>query len=123
MRMILQALRRCMTCHAINHGSKNQGGNMASLASEMEVVRALDVEAVQRALLRLDLAVFSPLQGAVADYVRYYGIDLENVVPGVRHYCGWFEAYGYRIVAHAYMPEKPQGSVFFLHGYLDHSGL
>lgn len=84
---------------------------------------ALDVDAVQRALLRLDLAVFSPLQGAVADYVRYYGIDLEHMVPGVRHYSGWFEAYGYRIVAHAYMPEAVRGTVFFLHGYLDHSGL
>ncbi len=83
----------------------------------------LDVDAVQRALMRLDLAVFSPLQGAVADYVRFYGIDLENVVPGVRHYTGWFEAYGYRIAAHVFMPPAARGTVFFLHGYLDHSGL
>lgn len=84
---------------------------------------ALDIDAVQRALLPLDLAVYSPLRDAVADYVRYYSIDLENVVPGVRHYAGWFEAYGYRIVAHVYMPETARGTVFFLHGYLDHSGL
>ncbi len=97
---------------------------MAALASETGTDRsALDVDAVQRALLRLDLAVFSPLQGAVADYVRFYGIDLENVVPGVKHYAGWFDAYGYRIVAHAFIPEAALGTVFFLHGYLDHSGL
>lgn len=100
---------------------------MSSTAALPEAVSksrpVLDVEALQRSLLRLDLSVFAPLQGAVADYTRFYGIDLENVVPGVRHFAGWFEAYGYRIVAHVFQPQEAQGTVFFLHGYLDHSGL
>jgi lysophospholipase len=83
----------------------------------------LDVDALHRLMLRLDLSVYSPLRGVMADYVSFYRIDLENVVPGVRHFAGWFEAYGYRLAAHAYLPPSPKGTVFFLHGYLDHSGL
>lgn len=101
----------------------SSGLSMQHTAQNAGEARTLDIDALQRALLRLDLAVFSPLQGAVADYVRFYGIDLENVVPGVRHYTGWFEAYGYRLVAHAFLPPEAKGTVFFLHGYLDHSGL
>ncbi|MGH8492532.1 MAG: alpha/beta hydrolase [Moraxellaceae bacterium] len=102
---------------------------MSSSASLQQVksgeaeAAAPDIDALQRALLRLDLSVFSPLQGVVADYVRYYGIDLENVVPDVRHYTGWFEAYGYRLLGHVFLPAEARGTVFFLHGYLDHSGL
>lgn len=91
--------------------------------SDTDATPTLDVDVLQRSLLRLDLSVFAPLQGAVADYVRFYGIDLEHVVPGVRHYTGWFEAYGYRLVAHVFLPERALGTVFLLHGYLDHSGL
>lgn len=83
----------------------------------------LDLEAVQRALKRLDLDVYAPLSGVLADYVRFYGLDLEAAMPGVRHYLGWVEAYGYRVVAHAYLPPAARGTVFILHGYLDHSGL
>lgn len=83
----------------------------------------LDVDALKRLMLRLDLSLYAPLRGVMADYVRYYHIDLENTVPGVRHFAGWFEAYGYRLAAHVYLPENPKGTVFFLHGYLDHSGL
>ncbi|MDF2446625.1 MAG: alpha/beta hydrolase [Moraxellaceae bacterium] len=85
--------------------------------------QSLDADAVRRALLRLDLGVYAPLSGVLADYVRFYGLDLENTVPGVRHYLGWVEAYGYRIVAHVFRPARLQGTVFILHGYLDHSAL
>lgn len=83
----------------------------------------LDPDAVRRALLRLDLSVYAPLAGVLADYVRFYGLDLERAVPGTRHYLGWVEAYGYRIVAHVFRPAAPRGTVFILHGYLDHSAL
>lgn len=85
--------------------------------------RRLDVAAVRRALLPLDLHVYAPLTGVLADYVRHYGLDLERELPGVRHYLGWVEAYGYRLLAHVFLPEAVRGTVFLLHGYLDHSGL
>ena len=84
---------------------------------------SLDINAVRRELLHLDLAVYAPLHGAVADFVRHYGIDMEAQVPGVRHYAGWFESPGYHIATHVFMPEDARGTVFILHGYLDHAGL
>lgn len=83
----------------------------------------LDIAAVQRALRRLDLDVYAPLSGVLADYVRFYRLELEAEFPGLRHHLGWVEAYGYRVVAHVFQPAQPRGTVFLLHGYLDHSGL
>ena len=84
---------------------------------------ALDIAAVQRSLRRLDLDVYAPLTGVLADYVRFYHLDLEGEFPGLRHFLGWVDAYGYRVVAHVFRPEQARGTVFILHGYLDHSGL
>jgi alpha-beta hydrolase superfamily lysophospholipase len=84
-----------------------------------------DISAVRRELLHLDLSVYAPLKGGLAAFVRYYGIDMEAQVPGIRHYVGWFESPGYQIATHVFLPEqeKEQGTVFVLHGYLDHAGL
>lgn len=96
---------------------------MQAAYSEYDPMPTLDIDAVKRALLHLDLAVYAPLSGAVADYARYYGIDMESQVAGVRHYAGRFEVPGYHIAAHVFMPENARGTVFILHGYLDHAGL
>lgn len=82
-----------------------------------------DISAVRRDLLHLDLTVYAPLKGALAEFVRYYGIDMEAQVDGVRHYAGWFESPGYQIAAHVFVPAQARGTVFILHGYLDHGGL
>jgi alpha-beta hydrolase superfamily lysophospholipase len=84
---------------------------------------AFNPDTVRQALLRLDLAVFAPLRPPVSDYCHFYGIDFEQEIPGLRHYCGWFDAAGYRLAAHVFLPPSAQGTVFILHGYLDHSGL
>jgi alpha-beta hydrolase superfamily lysophospholipase len=83
----------------------------------------LDIDAVRRSMHRLDLAVYSPLHGAAADYAHFYGIDMENTLAGVRHHFGYVDAHGYRLAAHVFVPAGPRGTVFILHGYLDHSGL
>lgn len=85
--------------------------------------KRLDLQSVQRALKRLDLDVYAPLDGVLADYVRFYSLALEDEFPGLRHYLGWVESYGYRVVAQVFMPARVRGTVFLLHGYLDHSGL
>ena len=83
----------------------------------------LDIGAVRRELLHLDLAVYVPIRGAMAAFIRHYGIDMEAQVAGVRHYVGRFESPGYHIAAHVFMPAQARGTVFILHGYLDHAGL
>lgn len=96
---------------------------MTTAALVEPAARPLDLDAVRRALLRLDLNIYAPLRGALADYARYYGLDLEHELPGVRHYLGWVESRDYRVLAHVFRPAEARGSVFILHGYLDHSGL
>lgn len=84
---------------------------------------AFDPDRMRQALLRLDLSVYAPLRAPIDDYCRFYGIDLERHIAGLRHYCGWFEAADCRISAHVFLPEAARGTVFIVHGYLDHSGL
>lgn len=81
------------------------------------------IDAVQGALQRLDLKTCTPLADEVLAFSRYYGIDMENQLPGIQHYCGWFDAGAYRLAAHAYLPPRAQGTVFLVHGYFDHAGL
>ncbi|MDF3031149.1 MAG: Hydrolase, alpha/beta fold family protein [Moraxellaceae bacterium] len=92
-------------------------------AALLESAAPPDMEAVRRELLRLDLSLYAPLRGALAQYGAYYGIDFERSLPGTRHHLGWFEAQGYRIAANVFLPPNAQGTVFILHGYLDHAGL
>jgi len=55
----------------------------------------------------------------VQDYFEYYGLNF----PGVEHRFGFFSSYNRKIAAHIFLPETPRGTVFLLHGYLDHSAL
>jgi alpha-beta hydrolase superfamily lysophospholipase len=52
-------------------------------------------------------------------YFQYYGIDYEDAA----HYFGYFKSRDYKIVTHILMPAASRGTVFLLHGYLDHTGL
>lgn len=82
-----------------------------------------DPEKLRSALLRLDLSVYAPLRSPISDYCRYYGIALEHEFASVRHFCGYFDAADYRIAAHVFLPSGARGTVFVMHGYLDHAGL
>jgi alpha-beta hydrolase superfamily lysophospholipase len=64
-----------------------------------------------------------PGQGAADDYSRYYALDEERRHPGLLHAGGWIEAAGYRVLVHCFRPAVCRGTVFIVHGYLEHSGL
>ena len=77
------------------------------------------LEQVRSEITPLNLAEpYTPSSGDL-QYFRYYGLDFENV----RHSFGFFESTGFKIAAHAFVPENPRGTVTLLHGYLDHSGI
>ena len=57
------------------------------------------------------------------DYFAYYGIDLENRLPDVRHRFGSLESCKYQIACHLYEQNNAKGTFFVLHGYYDHVGL
>jgi len=56
-------------------------------------------------------------------YCRYYQIDFSDTLPEVEHYLGSFDALGYRMAMHYYLPVSVKGTVFIFHGYFDHVGL
>lgn len=64
-----------------------------------------------------------PVAGPADDYSRYYALDEERRQVGLTHAGGWLEAAGYRILVHYFRPERCRGTLFIVHGYLEHSGL
>lgn len=56
-------------------------------------------------------------------YLRHYGLEPPSDDPGVHYRLGILQAEGYRLAVHYYWQPGPCGTVFLLHGYLDHSGL
>lgn len=78
---------------------------------------------IRQVMRPLNLVAPSPMPEEVLHYVRYYGLDMAAEFPDINHYQGWFEAAGYRISAQVFVPPKAQGTVFILHGFLEHSAL
>lgn len=60
---------------------------------------------------------------AVQKYLNHYKINFPQSINGVRHGFGRFEAGGYTIACHYWVPSLPRGTVFVIHGYFDHVGL
>ena len=75
------------------------------------------IDLITKEMRPLDLA--SPFHpgSAIAAYFTYYGITFDDV----RHWFGSFPSGDEMLAAHVLMPPNPNGTVFLLHGYLDHS--
>lgn len=87
-----------------------------------------DVEAARAALSPVDWAEPAPATGALADYVRYYGLDFDGRVPGLRHGLGYVDVMPptgirYRIAVQLFQVPAPRGTVLVIHGYYDHVGI
>jgi alpha-beta hydrolase superfamily lysophospholipase len=80
---------------------------------------AIDVERIEKEMPPLDLSKTPVEPPSIANYFEYYGINFS----GVRHFFGHFPSLSRRINAHVFIPQHPEkGTLFLLHGYLDHSG-
>jgi len=55
----------------------------------------------------------------IIEYFNYYDMNIVNT----KHYFGYFLSSKLKISAHIYQPKTPNGTIVFVHGYLDHSGL
>lgn len=87
-----------------------------------------DVDAARAALPPLDWADPAPPGGALAGYVRHYGLDFGGRIAGLRHGIGYITvptplAAAYRIVVQLFQVPSPRGTVLLLHGYYDHVGI
>ncbi|MBD3305183.1 alpha/beta fold hydrolase [candidate division KSB3 bacterium] len=52
-------------------------------------------------------------------YYKYYDLDFAQT----RHVFGTFRSGNYLLAAQVFYPEQPRGTLFLLHGYLDHTGV
>ena len=78
-----------------------------------------DVKAVKSAMQPLEFDTGQAYNATVQSYFDYYGISFE----GARHNFGTIVAGEFAIAAHVYRPPEPVGTVYLVHGYLDHTGL
>ena len=95
----------CMAQNNPNHGDASKNP-------------AVDVRQIQKDMTALDLsAAYTPTE-SISSYFDYYGLDYNNV----RHFFGHFTSQTRLISAHVFIPKAPKGTLFLLHGYLDHAG-
>lgn len=96
---------------------------MAVVTGARHTAPVFDPEVTRRALRPLEFGGLRVPTTPEQDYFAYYGLDLENHIPGVVHHFGTLEAAGFRIASHLYEPQRPRGTCVLLHGYFDHAGL
>ncbi len=72
----------------------------------------------------LDRLIHSaPLDAVAQAYQRFYGLDMQDRLPGIEARLGRFTVHGYEVVAQAWWPREPKATLLVLHGYYDHMGL
>lgn len=82
-----------------------------------------DRDRIHEAWQPLDWRSPQEISGEALRYASYYGIRFVGEFPRLLHGFGYFEAAGHTIAVHAWLPEKPRGTVLVVHGYFDHVGL
>ena len=90
----------------------------ATAASAPGVINSL-IRQVKNEIPPLDLTVKPMPSPATISFFQYYDIYYEHL----DHYFGTFRSGEYAIAAHIFTPLKPDGTVFLLHGYFDHTGI
>lgn len=56
---------------------------------------------------------------ALHAYLKFYGMEFAHA----QHFWGTTISGSYELTIHVFMPTHPKGTVFLLHGYLDHTGI
>ena len=67
----------------------------------------------------LDFTATSVSTPAVEAYCEFYQLNFDET----EHIWGTFASGQYQLVAHIFRPHHPRGTVFLLHGYIDHTGI
>jgi len=96
-------------------GCMAQTGNPSGTAA---VSPTFDGPQVLKDMLPLDLsAAPRPFPVSIQRYFDYYGLGF----GAERHFFGYFTSHKFRISAQVWLPRDPRGTMFLLHGYLDHA--
>lgn len=78
----------------------------------------LQIEQIKKDTPMLDMSTPHSPAGSVSDYFMFYGLAFKNT----RHYFGKFLSGSLTLSTHVFVPQRPKGTIFLLHGYLDHTG-
>ncbi len=71
----------------------------------------------------LDCSAPAPDSGPLRAYLDHYGLRFAPAGGSARHSFGIFAGGGEQLAAQFFAPPAPRGTVFLLHGYLDHAGI
>ena len=72
-------------------------------------------------LAPLDVQHPSSLTPAIQAYLEYYHLTFADL--DYEYSLGTFQSHGYTLTAQLFQPRRPKGTLFILHGYLDHAGI
>lgn len=74
---------------------------------------------LQHERLPFGMASHRPESPALQAYMKFYGLEFAHV----QHQWGVVTSGSYELMAHIFLPFHAKGTVFLLHGYLDHTGI
>lgn len=94
------------------------GCNYFRNPSEEPNTSGYNLEQVKKEMPALNLSEPVPPSAAIVDYFNFYDLNPKKV----KHLFGTAESEGGTLAIHLFMPEKPRGTLFLLHGYFDHAG-
>ncbi len=77
------------------------------------------IKHIVRTLSPLDLTQSTPPDESLQAYYAYYRLNFE----GVERFIGTFQSGEYVLAGQVFRPARPEGTVFLLHGYIDHTGM
>lgn len=78
---------------------------------------ALDLDQLREDLKPLDVSVPYEPTPAVANYFNFYNLCPANA----QHWFGTVTSGGETLAAHLFLPQNPVGTIFLVHGFLDHT--
>lgn len=87
------------------------------------IAAPFDAEGLRARLPPLRVDVPSDHDTEARRYLAFYGLDLEQRYPGLKHHLGTFAAAGYHLVGNVFVPPEARGTALLLHGYYDHAGI
>lgn len=87
-------------------------------SSEKPNTSAFDLAQVRQDMLPLDLKTSYKPTEAIQAYFRFYDLDPTNAT----HYFGTVVSENNTLASHVFIPPSPQGTLFLIHGYFDHTG-
>lgn len=77
------------------------------------------IDQIVRTLEPLDFTKKTVPTPSIQAYYDHYKLNFDDV----EHVFGMFQSGKYVLAAQVFKPHKPKGTIFLLHGYIDHTGL